>query len=107
MGVPRDHQVKFSRIVCRDLLRSMGQQYGCNPLLQPRCGFAQMRLPCRWIGKSIRELNIRAKWKVNVIAVRRGEEMTVSPDGDYVFQRQDDCVVVLGRSGDLDRLERI
>ena len=67
----------------------------------------ERRIPGEWIGKSIRELNIRAKWKVNVIAVRRGEEMTVSPDGDYVFQRQDDCVVVLGRSGDLDRLERI
>ena len=67
----------------------------------------ERRIAGEWIGKSIRELNIRAKWKVNVIAVRRGEEMTVSPDGDYVFQRQDDCVVVLVRSGDLDRLERI
>ena len=55
---------------------------------------------------SIVELDIRAKWRVTVIAVRRGERMTISPGRDYVFQAQDDCMVILGSNADIDRLER-
>ncbi len=63
-------------------------------------------IPQEWVGRSIVELDIRARWKLNVIAVRRGEEMTIAPGRDYVFQSGDDCVVVLGRNEDIDRLER-
>ena len=63
-------------------------------------------VPEDWVGKSILELDIRAKWRVTVIAVRRGERMTISPGRDYVFQAQDDCMVILGSNADIDRLER-
>lgn len=63
-------------------------------------------LPERWVGKSIVDLNIRAKWKLTVIAVRRGDAMTIAPGGDFVFQSPEDCLVVLGRNSDIERLER-
>ena len=63
-------------------------------------------VPADWVGRSILELDIRARWKVTVIAVRRGERMVISPGRDYVFQEQDDCMVVLGSNADIDRLER-
>ena len=63
-------------------------------------------LPESWVGKSIVDLNIRAKWKLTVIAVRRGDAMTIAPGGDFVFQSPEDCLVVLGRNSDIERLER-
>jgi len=35
-----------------------------------------------WIGKNLRELNLRQKHKMNVVALRRGEEViaNISPD---------------------------
>ena len=68
--------------------------------------FIERLVPEDWVGKSILELDIRAKWRVTVIAVRRGERMTISPGRDYVFQAQDDCMVILGSNADIDRLER-
>ena len=38
--------------------------------LSPDCGIAELQTPSEWCGKSIRELDIRAKYGVNVIAVR-------------------------------------
>ena len=63
-------------------------------------------LPERWVGKSIVDLNIRAKWKLTVIAVRRGDAMTIAPGGDFVFQSPVDCLVELGRNSDIERLQR-
>lgn len=75
--------------------------------LSDEFSIVERTLPGSWVGKSIVELNIRARWKLNVIAVRRGDAMTIAPGGDYVFQSGEDCLVVLGRNDDIDRLERL
>lgn len=61
-------------------------------------------LPRTWSGNSIGQLDIRAKYDLTIIAVRRGEEMTISPNRDFTFQTGD-CMVVLGRNSDIRRLE--
>ena len=38
--------------------------------LSDQYGIAELTLPEAWVGKTIRELNIRAKYGVNIIAVR-------------------------------------
>lgn len=75
--------------------------------LSDEYSIVERTLPSSWVGKSIMELNIRAKWKLTVIAVRRKESMTIAPGGDFVFQSPEDCLVVLGRNSDIDRLERL
>ena len=75
--------------------------------LSDEYSIVERTLPNSWVGKSIMELNIRAKWKLTVIAVRRKEIMTIAPGGDFVFQSPEDCLVVLGRNSDIDRLERL
>ena len=75
--------------------------------LSDEYSIVERTLPDSWVGKSIVELNIRARWKLTVIAVRRGEEMTIAPGGDFVFQSPEDCLVVLGRNSDIERLERV
>ena len=43
---------------------------------------AEVTLPEAWVGKTIRELNIRAKYGVNIIAVRENGKINVVPDAD-------------------------
>ena len=75
--------------------------------LSDEYSIVERTLPESWVGKSIVELNSRAKWKLTVIAVRRGEHMTIGPGGDFVFQSPEDCLVVLGRNSDIERLEQL
>lgn len=75
--------------------------------LSDEYSIVERMVPPEWVGKSIVQLDIRAKWKLTVIAVRTGEKMNVAPDRDFVFQSPEDCLVVLGHNKDIDRLERI
>ncbi len=63
--------------------------------LSPDYGIVEIDLPGGWAGKSIRDLNVRAKYQVNVIAIRRGQEVDISPSADSVF-RKEDRILVLG-----------
>ena len=59
-----------------------------------------------WTGKSIRDLNIRAKLGINIIAVESGRKTNVSPSADYTIQ-PDDILVVLGDSYSLEELQKL
>jgi len=72
--------------------------------LSDEYSMVEHKVPQSWDGRSIVELNIRAKYHLTVIAVRREGSMTISPGRDFVF-RQEDSMVVLGRNEDIRELE--
>ena len=51
--------------------------------LSSECGISEYPSPKAWSGKTLRELNIRAKYGLNVIAVKDGEKIKVSPSADF------------------------
>lgn len=57
-----------------------------------------------WIGHSISELDIRAKYAINIIAVECGGEINVSPGPNYILQ-EGDLIVVVGNSKSIQELE--
>lgn len=63
-------------------------------------------MPREWGGNTLAQLNIRAKYQLSIIAVRRGQEMIISPGGNFTLQERD-CLVVLGRNSDIQRMEQI
>jgi len=63
-------------------------------------------VPAGWSDSTLAQLNIRANYQLSIIAVRRGEEMVISPGGGFAL-REGDCLVVLGRNSDIQRLEQI
>ena len=71
--------------------------------LSPDCGIAEMQTPLEWCGKSIRELDIRAKYGVNVIAVRENGKVRVTLDAN----RPLDASMTLVLLGENDRLARV
>ena len=62
--------------------------------------------PRRWIGKTLRELNVRAKLGVNIIAIRRNGRINVAPGGDF-FMEDGDVIVVLGDTDSLTTVQNL
>ncbi len=56
-----------------------------------------------WIGKSIKELSIRNKYRINIIATKEGETVNMMPGADYVI-REKDHLMVMGKNEDVDRI---
>ncbi|SFE09547.1 trk system potassium uptake protein TrkA [Bacillus sp. OV194] len=56
-------------------------------------------------GKSLQEMNIRAKYGCNVVAVKRSNEVIVSPHADQKVE-EGDVLIVIGGEKDISRLEK-
>ena len=63
-------------------------------------------VPSHWADKKLRELTIREKYGLSVIAVHRGKEMLISPDADFKM-KENDLLVIMGKEKDLLRIERL
>lgn len=59
-----------------------------------------------WNGKSLRELNVRAKLGVNILAIRRNGQIHVSPGADFTLC-EGDIVVVLGDNTALKKVQKL
>ncbi len=71
---------------------------------------AEVTVPGRFIGRTIRELNIRQDYGVSVLMIKRTtddgeEELDAAPAADYAFQ-PGDVMLVLGHDADLRHLRR-
>jgi trk system potassium uptake protein TrkA len=73
--------------------------------LSPEYGIVEVDLPNGWAGRTIRDLDIRAKFQVNVIAIRRGDDINVAPGADCVLI-QGDKLLVLGEDEKVSALCR-
>ena len=69
-------------------------------------GIIEVPAPGVWQEKSLIELNIRAKLGVNILAVRRGNDITVSPSADFRII-QGDILVVLGNTAALNAMQKL
>lgn len=56
-----------------------------------------------WVGKSMRQLNLRVNYNVSVLAIKRGDDMDPMPDADYVI-RADEHLVVLCNIADIRKI---
>ena len=47
----------------------------------------ELDVPKEWDGQSLKELNIRAKYNLNVIAVKKLENMDINPSPDQKLSK--------------------
>lgn len=57
-----------------------------------------------WRGNSIKDIDIRAKYGINIIAVETSGKINVSPNPNYII-KEDDLLVVVGENKALRELE--
>ena len=69
-------------------------------------GIIEVPAPKRWQEKSLKELNVRAKLGVNIIAVKRDGQINVSPSADYRIL-EGDIIVVLGDTDALSTVQKL
>jgi len=74
--------------------------------LSPDYGILEVPAPKSWVGKSLKELNVRAKLGVNIIAVESGSITNVSPSADYKIL-SGDILVVLGDNKALEAVQKL
>ena len=74
--------------------------------LSEEYGIIEIPAPKAWVGKSLKELNVRAKLGVNIIAVKKGSHINVSPAADYRIEAED-VMVVLGDTAALGAVQKL
>lgn len=95
----REMAVKLARsLVSKNILDQID--------LSPDYGIMELVAPGSFINKSLEQLDIRKKVGVNIMAVRRGEEIIVSPRASYEIGNGD-VLVALGKNEHLRRLSEI
>ena len=74
--------------------------------LSEEYGILDVPAPKSWIGKTLKELNVRAKLGVIIIAVESGKKTNVSPSADHLI-REGDIMVVLGDTYSLEAVQKL
>lgn len=63
----------------------------------------EISVPEGWVGKSIEKLNIRKKYRVNILGIKTNEVLLPNPDPEHVFKAEEH-IVLLGTKKDISRL---
>lgn len=73
--------------------------------LSDKFSIVEVETPKSWYGKSLKQLNVRAVYGVNVVALknRYSDSINVSPHPDYIFA-EEDILVVIGSNDDINKL---
>ncbi len=59
--------------------------------------------PKSWEGKTIRDKGVRAKYNLNILAVKQGGTLVPLPDADHVFN-SNERLIVMCRKSDIEKL---
>ena len=74
--------------------------------LSNECGIAEIRTPASWVGKNLRDINVRVKYGVNVIAIRSSDTISVSIAPDYAL-KETDILVMIGGNHELAGVQKL
>ena len=64
--------------------------------LSDEVGIVEMPPADEWVGKTIRDLDLRRRYGLNVLAIRRGQQIIIPPDIGIPLEK-DEILVLLGR----------
>ena len=75
-------------------------------VLSNEYGIIEVPVPKVWVGKSLKELSVRAKLGINILAIKHDGMTDVSPAADYVLSG-DAIMLVLGNTKALDAVQKL
>jgi trk system potassium uptake protein TrkA len=70
--------------------------------LSPKHSIVEFVAPGKFVGKTIGKLNLRAKYAVSVLAIKKGDKIKVAPGADDLIER-DDLLVIVGENEKVQR----
>ncbi len=93
--------------------RDMGQRVAHNLIssnildhieISPDYSIVEIHVTHQMIGKNLRQLDIRAKYGCNVMAIKGGNYMNIAPHAEDLI-KENDVLVVVGKNEDLRHFE--
>src|SRR3712207_9337530 len=66
---------------------------------------AEISSPKEWHGKTLKELDMRSQYGINVMALKRNNEVNISPSADDII-KTGDIIVAIGGIEELNKLEK-
>lgn len=61
-------------------------------------------IPDKWRGKTITEMGIRNRFKVSILAIKRGNDLIISPSPSAVLE-SGDIISIMGKNSDLTEIQ--
>ena len=92
----------------RDIAEKMAVRYSANhvfdyiELTDEYSIYETPPLP-QWVGKSLKESDIRNRHHINVLGTKRDGQANLMPPADYII-RSDDHMMIIGKKTDIDKL---
>lgn len=70
--------------------------------LDDDCAIFEIAVPEAWVGKTVGEMNIRRKYNINIMALKKGGklELTITPDTRFT---EGEAMLVLGNNRDMQK----
>lgn len=117
----RDIQAKFllrngaDKVIYpdKDIAEKMAVQYSADHVfdyieLTDEISVYEIPVHDKWVGKTIKEINFRAKYHVSILGTKEieTEKMNLMPGADYVFRR-DQHLMVIGRNDDVEHILKL
>jgi trk system potassium uptake protein TrkA len=95
----------------RDTARRVARGLGVRSIVEylplaADSSLVELHVPPAFVGKSLEELDIRRRYQVLVVAIKRGEGLVIATGGDERLQAGD-VLVLVGRDKDLDAVGRL
>ena len=74
--------------------------------LSPDYSIMEIEALDEWQDKTLRELKLRSKYGINVMAIKKGDEINLTPSADDTVESKD-IIVAIGSAQDLANLEGV
>ena len=73
--------------------------------LAPEYSILEIKMNDEWVGKTLVEINMRRRYQISVIAIRRDDHVDINVEPDRVLLK-DDILIVIGNNSDLRKIEK-
>lgn len=92
----------------KEMAERLAVKYSANNIfdyiqLTPEYAIYEIPTPKNWEGKTIRDKGVRAKYNLNILAVKRGGSLTPLPSADHTFSSSE-RLIVMCRKSDIEKL---
>ena len=95
----------------RDTARRVARGLGLRSIVEylplaADSSLVEVQVPAEFLGKTLAELEIRKRYQVLVVAIKRGEGLVIATGGDERLLAGD-ILVLIGKDSDLDKVGRL
>ena len=90
--------------VAQRLAQSLTRDHVMDYLqLSKNISLIEIKMPTFLVGSNLKDSNLREKYNLNAVGIRRGEDLEVPPNPSTILG-EDDKLLVIGNNSDLDAL---